>query len=269
MSSQLHLELYLPAHPRVWTLSPCFRAEPSHSSRHLAEFWMLEAEAAFTENLGDIIDVVEGSLKAVARGLLSDEDAGQGGWEVFAQSGAEPRRRVETLAKDVPWTRIAYKEAIDLLSAATAPRFQHRPRLGAALQTEHEKYLAQHFDGPVFVTDYPKAEKSFYMLPNADGETVACFDLLVPEMGELAGGSLREHRLGSLLDVMASVPLSTAAFSALCYSRLTRVFNPLFAGNAECRRPASSGTSTPGALVASLTAATASALSASSATSPA
>jgi asparaginyl-tRNA synthetase len=233
VSSQLHLELYLPAHPRVWTLSPCFRAEPSQSSRHLAEFWMLEAEAAFTSDLGDVMDIVEGSLKAVSRGLLSDEDAGLGGWEVFAQSGDKPRRRVETLAKEVPWTRIAYKEAIDLLSSASAP-FKHRPRLGVALQTEHEKHLAQHFGGPVFVTDYPKDEKAFYMLPNADGKTVACFDLLIPEMGELAGGSLREHRLKPLLDVMAFVPPppNTARFASLATKADLPSSSPPSAGNA-------------------------------------
>lgn len=183
---------------------------------------MLEAEAAFTSNLDDVMDILEGSLKVVAKGLLSDEDAGQGGWEVFALSSAEPRRRVETLAKDVPWKRITYKEAIDLLEAASVP-FEHKPKLGAALQTEHEKHLAKHFDGPVFVTDYPKAEKSFYMLPNADGETVACFDLLIPEMGELAGGSLREHRLEPLLEVMSCVLL---LFFTEAPSRLTLTFAP-------------------------------------------
>lgn len=165
---------------------------------------MLEAEAAFTDDLADVMDVVEGSLKAVARGLLSDEDAGQGGWEVFARADAVARTRVETLARDVPWMRITYAHAIALLQAAPAA-FRFKPAFGQALATEHEKHLAAHFAGPVFVTDYPKAGKSFYMLPNADGETVACFDLLIPDMGELAGGSLREHRLEPLLAVMRCV----------------------------------------------------------------
>lgn len=174
---------------------------------------MLEAEAAFTRDLGDVMDIAEGSLKAVARGLLEGRDASddEGGWRVFAES-EQVQQRVETLAKDQPWTRITHRQAVEVLQIAHSTNaFLYEPSFKSALQTEHEKYLADHYGGPVFVTDYPKDVKSFYMLPNADGETVACFDLLIPEMGELAGGSLREHRLDPLLEVMGCVP-STAAF---------------------------------------------------------
>ncbi|KAH9975369.1 hypothetical protein BGW80DRAFT_1436562 [Lactifluus volemus] len=161
VSSQLHLEVLSNAVARVWTLSPCFRAERSQTSRHLAEFWMLEAEWAFVRTA---------SIKHVLRLERS------------------------TRPSEVPWVRITYTDAIHELQKS-GTRFEFAPRWGAPLQSEHERWLAESFArGPIFVTDYPSAIKPFYMRQNDDGKTVACFDLLVPHVGELAGGSLREER---------------------------------------------------------------------------
>ena len=189
VSSQLHLEVFAASHPRVFTLSPCFRAERSQTGRHLSEFWMLEAEWAFTRSLDDICDVVEEVTKASLRAASAAE-----GFDVTAMN------------LDKPWPRISYTDAIRELgkhlaqsNADSADKFNFLPSWGVALQSEHEKYLASVMGSPVFITDYPTELKPFYMRGNDDGCTVACFDLVVPGIGEVAGGSLREERL-DLLD---------------------------------------------------------------------
>jgi len=187
VSSQLHLEALSNAVARVWTLSPCFRAERSQTSRHLAEFWMLEAEWAFVRSIGDLCDVSEASIKQVLRLQSPDRDLLQA---ATPASWASPA----AAASDEPWARITYTDAILELQKSGA-HFEFAPRWGAPLQSEHERWLADSFArGPIFVTDYPAAIKPFYMRLNDDGKTVACFDLLVPHVGELVGGSLREER---------------------------------------------------------------------------
>ena len=187
VSSQLHLEALSNAVTRVWTLSPCFRAERSQTSRHLAEFWMLEAEWAFVGSIADLCDVSEASIKQVLRLQSPDRDLLQA---ETAASWASPA----TAASEVLWARITYTNAILELQKSGTP-FEFTPRWGAPLQSEHERWLADSFArGPIFVTDYPAAIKPFYMRLNDDGKTVACFDLLVPHVGELVGGSLREER---------------------------------------------------------------------------
>ena len=213
VSSQLHLELYLPSHPRVYTLSPAFRAEPGISRRHLAEFWMLEAEVAFVSSVQEVMDVCEEGVKSVLRGLAVEDGSPLG---VFARREDVRRRIDEAIGKEggESWMRLSYTEAIEILQRheesldASTARFTHRPVWGASLSSEHEKFLAGvHAKGPVFVYDYPSELKPFYMLPTlgtegGERETVACFDLLVPNVGELAGGSTREHRLKELVEVM-------------------------------------------------------------------
>lgn len=185
VSSQLHLEALASSISRVYTISPCFRAEKSQTNRHLAEFWMLEAEWAFVEDVGEICDVVEGAIK-----------------DVISQSG--PAALLENVAGEKKWARMSYGEAIQHLSkhhesSSTQEGFAFAPSWGKPLQSEHERWLADHFvGGPVFITDYPASLKPFYMRLNSDNETVACFDLLVPRLGELVGGSLREERLDFL-----------------------------------------------------------------------
>ena len=189
VSSQLHLEALSNAVARVWTLSPCFRAERSQTSRHLAEFWMLEAELSFVRSVDDLCDVAEASIKHVLRLRSPDRDLLQ------ADIGASWTSAATAAASEVPWARITYTDAIHELQKSGA-HFEFTPRWGSALQSEHERWLADTFArGPIFVTDYPAAIKPFYMRQNDDGKTIACFDLLVPHVGELVGGSLREERL--------------------------------------------------------------------------
>lgn len=221
VSSQLHLEALAQSVGKVWTLSPTFRAEKSDTSRHLSEFYMLEAELAFVDNASSVMDVVEGMLRAVATELQSShvgKELLQGRIDNTQEDSASVSSTV--LAQrwqgliNGPWPRITHKDAIKHLKEAVANgeiEFTYRPREDEGLQTEHERFLAETVGGggPLFVTDYPRNVKPFYMAPSsgADGgtgnpETVACFDLLVPEICELVGGSMREHRLPQLLESM-------------------------------------------------------------------
>lgn len=193
VSSQLHLEAIAHARSRVFTLSPAFRAERSQTNRHLAEFWMLEAEWAFTRSVDEVCDVVEEAIKYAVNETVREESMDDN--ELYA-------RVQKLLPSDKPWSRITYTDAIERLSKAystTPGLFEFEPSWGSSLQSEHEKWLADSAGCPVFVTDYPASLKPFYMRMNDDGRTVACFDLLVPTLGELVGGSLREERL-ELLD---------------------------------------------------------------------
>ncbi|KAL4067067.1 hypothetical protein V8B97DRAFT_1874355 [Scleroderma yunnanense] len=210
VSSQLHLEALASSLARVYTLSPCFRAERSQTNRHLAEFWMLEAEWAWTREVNDVCKLVEACIKDALIFGNSREDERR----VLAKGvlGYEERlRSLEDAAAPKPWARMTYTEAIaelDKHSTAAASKafsFQFKPKWGRALQSEHERWLSEVLvKGPVFVTDYPSTLKPFYMRMNDDGNTVACFDLLVPHVGELAGGSLREERLDPLRSRMAA-----------------------------------------------------------------
>lgn len=227
VSSQLHLEALAQAVDRVWTLSPTFRAEKSDTARHLSEFYMLEAEVAFVDDLKDVMDVVENMLRSVATEL----QASRVGQELLEARAKEQNDGTSSISHDAltqrwqglidgPWPRITYAEAIQHLKDATTQgkvTFEFSPEHKDGLQTEHERYLAEHLGkgGPIFVTDYPRTMKPFYMLPNtSSSDTVACFDLLVPEICELVGGSLREHRLPELQQSMATHGLRSAVDSS-------------------------------------------------------
>jgi asparaginyl-tRNA synthetase len=218
VSSQLHLEALAQSVNKVWALSPTFRAEKSDTARHLSEFYMLEAELAFVDDLQVVMIVVEDLLRAVATELQTSI-VGQELLEYRAREHSTDAASVSqsTLAQrwqgliDGPWPRITYEAAIQHLSDAVAQgkaEFEFAPGHEDGLQTEHERYLAESLGrgGPIFVTDYPRNTKPFYMAPSkAEGQTpstVACFDLLVPELCELVGGSMREHRLPELLKSM-------------------------------------------------------------------
>ncbi|KAJ2785443.1 asparaginyl-tRNA synthetase [Coemansia javaensis] len=192
VSGQLHLEVFAGAFKRVYAFNPAFRAEPSQTGRHLSEFWMVEAECAFVDSLPALMDVGEALVRGTTRHLL---DTAAPELEFFSAGNERLARLVRRLADPQQYPRISYTEAIDILQRAdAAAKFEHKPRWGRALQSEHERHLAAaHFQGPVFVTDYPAETKPFYMLPNADGRTVSCMDLLVPGPCELMGGSLRDH----------------------------------------------------------------------------
>ncbi|XP_061199271.1 probable asparagine--tRNA ligase, mitochondrial isoform X2 [Neopsephotus bourkii] len=194
VSGQLHLEVMAGAFTRVFTFGPTFRAENSQSRRHLAEFYMVEAELSFTESLQDIMQVMEDLFKTVTSTVLSKcpRDV-----ELFHKYIAPGQKgRLEQMLKK-RFVIISYSEAVEILKQASQA-FTFKPEWGCDLQTEHEKYLVKHCgEVPVFVINYPYDLKPFYMRDNEDGpqHTVAAVDLLVPGVGELCGGSLREERL--------------------------------------------------------------------------
>ncbi|MBU1226985.1 MAG: asparagine--tRNA ligase [Actinobacteria bacterium] len=195
VSGQLEAEAYALALDRVYTFGPTFRAENSNTRRHLAEFWMIEPEAAFFD-LDDNARLAEDYLKYMVRYLLEtcEEDIA-----FFDKWIDDSVLATLTAVVDRPFERITYGEAIDILGKADAG-FEFPTTWGSDLQSEHEVYLAeQAFDRPVIVTDYPSDIKAFYMRRNDDG-TVAAMDVLVPRVGELIGGSQREERL----DVLAA-----------------------------------------------------------------
>ncbi|CCE66050.1 hypothetical protein TPHA_0O00810 [Tetrapisispora phaffii CBS 4417] len=206
VSAQLHLEILALALSKCWSVTPCFRAEESDTNRHLSEFWMLEAEMCFTKNITDLTTFVKAMLQYSVKECydnfneLIPNNAPEG-----CLSKEKVKERWDLLLNDSSWSSITYTEAIKLLKIqhSKIPFPKYVPRWGEALQTEHEKWLAETcFKGPVFVTDYPSETKSFYMKLNKDEKTVACFDLLLPEIGEIVGGSLREESFEKLSDAI-------------------------------------------------------------------
>ncbi|KAG9290445.1 hypothetical protein G9A89_007176 [Geosiphon pyriformis] len=195
VSGQLHAEVMASALSRVYTFGPVFRAEESETSRHLAEFWMLEAEVAFVTQLEELLDISENLIRNTIKYILDNcsEDL-----KFFNQwIDTSSLDRIEATQKK-PFVRMTYNEAIDIL-ANSQQQFIFVPKWGQLIQSEHEKYLATDYCcAPVFITDYPRLLKPFYMRSNQDGTTVACMDLLVPKIGELIGGSLREERYANL-----------------------------------------------------------------------
>ncbi|KAI9827108.1 MAG: asparaginyl-tRNA synthetase [Phylliscum demangeonii] len=268
VSAQLHLEAVAQAVGHAWALAPAFRADRSDTARHLAEFYMLEAEMAFVDDVAAVMALVEALVRDLVRSVRDsplgsellrakghdgvEEDGVEDGGGAAAASSSASSAPVPLLARwhgilhPTAWPRIAYATAIDRLQAAVASheaRFAHAPSWTGGLHAEHERFLARVYGGngggggggdgnassdgaapappqPVFITDYPRALKPFYMAPSAApapaaaavgvAPTVACFDLLVPGIGEIAGGSVREHRLPQLLEAMRRAGLLLA-----------------------------------------------------------
>eukprot|EP00073_Rattus_norvegicus_P042538 XP_017444437.1 PREDICTED: probable asparagine--tRNA ligase, mitochondrial isoform X1 [Rattus norvegicus] len=207
VSGQLHLEVMSGAFTQVFTFGPTFRAENSQSRRHLAEFYMVEAEVSFVESLQDLMQVMEGLFKATTEMVLSHCPEDVELCHQFIASGQKTR----TYAKK-HFLIISYAEAIEILKQASQ-NFTFTPKWGVDLQTEHEKYLVRHCGNiPVFVINYPSELKPFYMRENEDDpqNTVAAVDLLVPGVGELFGGSLREERYHVLEQRLARSGLTKA-----------------------------------------------------------
>ncbi|NXM73476.1 SYNM protein, partial [Serilophus lunatus] len=216
VSGQLHLEVMAGAFTHVFTFGPTFRAENSQSRRHLAEFYMVEAELSFTESLQDIMQVMEDLFKTVTSTVLSKcpRDV-----ELFHKYVAPAQKVIQNFSfhsylRDsfYFYCRISYSEAVEILKQASQS-FTLKPEWGCDLQKEHEKYLVKHCgDIPVFVINYPYDLKPFYMRDNEDGpqHTVAAVDLLVPGIGELCGGSLREERLPFLESRLQRLGLTDA-----------------------------------------------------------
>jgi asparaginyl-tRNA synthetase len=194
VSGQLNLESYCLALSKVYTFGPTFRAENSNTSRHLAEFWMIEPEIAFA-SLADNAALAEDFLKSVIAEVI---DARADDMRFFVERiDKDALTRLEHVVS-TPFVRMEYGEAIDILSRAKQS-FEFPVKWGLDLQSEHERYLTeQHVRGPVVVYNYPKEIKAFYMRQNDDGRTVAAMDVLVPGVGEIIGGSQREERLDRL-----------------------------------------------------------------------
>ena len=207
VSGQLDVETFAMAFSNVYTFGPTFRAENSDTARHAAEFWMIEPEMAFCDLAGDM-DVAEAMVKSVAE-YVHETCA----YEVdFLEERVCPglKERFEAL-KGGDFVRLSYTKAIDILKEAIAggKQFEYPVEWGCDLQSEHERYLTETvYKKPVFLTDYPKEIKAFYMRLNDDGRTVAAADLLVPGIGELIGGSQREERLDVLETRMAECGLN-------------------------------------------------------------
>ncbi len=190
VSGQLEAEIAALSHSRAYTFGPTFRSENSNTSRHLAEFWMVEPEVAFCD-LEGLADLAEDFLKTVFRKTLDACPDDFAFFEKRISSGL--LERLDHILES-PFARIPYDEAIDILLAANQ-EFEFPVRWGIDLQSEHERYLAEeHVKRPVIVTDYPADIKAFYMYVNDDGKTVRALDVLVPGVGEIIGGSQREHR---------------------------------------------------------------------------
>lgn len=217
VSTQLHLEALALSLNRVWTLSPCFRAEDSHTNRHLSEFWMLEAEICYVDSVNQLTDVVEAMVRHVVASITNDiKDLSPGSLQDllnsrYAKEEAHTlKQRWNLMLSPEPWPRVTYTEAIGLINEKRDKSL----KWGDSISTEDEKWLAgTHFQSPLFVTDYPMAQKPFYMPKSASFDpeqpTVACFDLLVPEVGELVGGSLRENNHNTLVAEMEARGMRT------------------------------------------------------------
>lgn len=209
VSGQLQAEIYALALGRVYTFGPTFRAEDSNTSRHLAEFWMLEPEMAFCDLECDMA-LAEELVRNLVAGILKDCSAEVDLFDRFVAKGL--RRRLDTIAGR-PFTRISYLEAIDTLISSGAV-FEFPVSWGVDLQSEHERFLCEEVaGGAVIVYDYPKDIKPFYMRLNDDDETVAAMDILVPGIGELVGGSQREERLDILINRMRKAGLNLEEYS--------------------------------------------------------
>ena len=193
VSGQLEAEAWALAFRDVYTFGPTFRAEKSNTTTHASEFWMIEPEIAFAD-LKDDMQLAEDMVKYIIKYVMDRCPEEMQFFNKFVQKGLLDKLN-NVLSSE--FVRKTHKEVIDVL-LASGQKFENLPKHGEDLATEHEKYIVKHFDGPVFVTDWPKDIKAFYMRMNDDNETVAAMDLLVPGSGELIGGSQREERLDYL-----------------------------------------------------------------------
>ena len=205
VSGQLNAETYAQAFGNVYTFGPTFRAENSNTTRHAAEFWMLEPEMAFAD-LEDDMDLAEDMLKYVINYVMENAPEEMDFFNSFVDKGLIDRL---TNVATSEFARITYTDAIEILKKHN-DKFEFKVSWGIDLQTEHERYLTEEvYKRPVFVTDYPKDIKAFYMKQNPDGKTVAAVDCLVPGIGEIIGGSQREDDYEKLATRMEELGMKT------------------------------------------------------------
>jgi asparaginyl-tRNA synthetase len=209
VSGQLEGELFATALGNIYTFGPTFRAENSNTSRHAAEFWMIEPEMAFCDLQGDM-DLAEAMVKYLVKEALEGQDGDLAIFEKFVDKGL--RERLEFVAGNA-FERVSYTEAVEILKKS-GKSFEYPVEYGLNLQSEHERWLTEeHFKKPTTVFNYPKEIKPFYMRLNDDDKTVTAMDLLVPGIGEIVGGSQREERLDVLLSNMERHGLSVEDYS--------------------------------------------------------
>jgi asparaginyl-tRNA synthetase len=208
VSGQLEAEIYAMALGNVYTFGPTFRAENSNTARHLAEFWMIEPEMAFTDIEGNA-EIAEDFLKSVVKMALDRCEADIAFLDQRVQPGL--RANLEQVAS-TPFERLTYTQAVDLLKKS-GQSFEHPLEWGLPLQTDHERWLTETaLKKPVILTDYPKDIAAFYMRLNDDGKTVRAMDVLVPQIGEIIGGSQREERYDVLVDRLKARGMNPADY---------------------------------------------------------
>ncbi len=204
VSGQLQGEAYALAFRKIYTFGPTFRAENSNTKTHASEFWMIEPEIAFCD-LNQDMDIMEDMLKFIIKYVLEKAPLEMQFLDKFVENGLINKLEHVLNSKAV---RITHHEAIEVL-INSGKKFENEPKYGEDLATEHEKYLTSYYNSPVFVKDWPKEIKAFYMRLNDDNKTVGAVDLLVPQAGELMGGSQREERLDVLINKMNELGVPT------------------------------------------------------------
>ena len=197
VSGQLEAETFALAYKKTYTFGPTFRAENSNTKTHANEFWMIEPEIAFCDLNGDM-DIMEGMLKYVVSYVMEHCSSEIDFFDQFVEKGLKNKLSQLVNSK---FTRVTHEEVISILKKADV-KWEFTPEYGEDIAREHEKYITEYFHGPVFITDWPKDIKAFYMKQNDDGKTVAAVDLEVPGAGELMGGSQREENYDKLVSRM-------------------------------------------------------------------
>ena len=204
VTGQLEGETFAMAYKKIYTFGPTFRAENSNTKTHASEFWMIEPEVAFCD-LNGIMDIEEDMLKYIVKYVLDNCPNEMDFFDKFVEKGL-----IDKLTKLVnsSFTRIKHEDVITILKEAKV-KWEFEPEYGEDIAKEHEKYITEYFNGPVFITDWPKDIKAFYMKQNEDGKTVAAVDLEVPGAGELMGGSQREENYEKLIERMKELNVPT------------------------------------------------------------
>lgn len=206
VSGQLEAETFAMAYKKTYTFGPTFRAENSNTKTHASEFWMIEPEIAFCDLEGNM-DIMEDMLKYIVRYVLDNAKEEIRFFDQFIEKGL--KEKLEKLVNS-KFTRIDHKEAIKILKNADV-KWEFTPEYGEDIAKEHEKYITEYFNGPVFIKNWPKDIKAFYMKLNEDGKTVAAVDLEVPGAGELMGGSQREEDYDKLINRMEELRIDSSS----------------------------------------------------------
>lgn len=206
VSGQLEAETFAMAYKKTYTFGPTFRAENSNTKTHASEFWMIEPEIAFCDLEGDM-DIMEDMLKYIVKYVLDNAKEEIKFFDQFTEKGL--KEKLEKLVNS-NFTRIDHEEAIKILKNADV-KWEFAPEFGEDIAKEHEKYITEYFGGPVFIKNWPKDIKAFYMKLNEDGKTVAAVDLEVPGAGELMGGSQREENYDKLVNRMKELGIDSSS----------------------------------------------------------